>query len=557
MTQERRPFTMSQSKSRAALAAITLLLALITALPLQAATLRRPFEDRATVTIAAGRYLGLECKMPRAGARDAFLDRYLEPAVNREAFLKARKVFLHYGLLKPEVQRRVVETIFPQDYADAAGWWHVATQEQAPGAESWFNLAEWLTGDGMNYNILEYIPENQAYKGPLRKGRVLFIPRDLLKPAFKAPSPAPKGRFALQRPESPTGGLRYGHDADGEYGIYRGQRGDELQSGIIQRFTPYPAGPAASRALSRILRRSGILPPASARVGQEIRIPLDMLAVQYRPAPPGAALEGIAIILDPGHGGTDPGKNHGDVLEDEITYDLVLRIKSELEATTRARVHTTLLDPDQGSTFTAARSFTHDEDEVILTTPNYNPVNTDTAVIMRVFLVNALYREELERGTPPENVFFASIHCDSLPERLSGTMVYIPGAAYRPDVETFNNPFYQSYKEARGHETITITAPEREDAERRGQRFGEILLDTLREHQLTVSASEKPIRNIIIRSASSRFVPGVIRNTKVPTRVLVETANVQNPQDRANIVDPAWRQAYAEAFAEAIRRYFE
>ena len=558
MTAERRirQFFTQFLVSRCAAGAILFLVACLAPLAGAAEPIRRPFEDGVTIIAHEGRALYLECQLPKRTARSNFLKRHLADDSTRKFYQKLKAFHLAFDELKPETQRRVIETLFPSDYADGAGWWHRVTYQDTPGFESWWNLADWLTGRGRNYNFLEPIAENRDFVGRPRNGQVLFIPRDLLKDVFKTPSPARPGRDPL-RPIT-IGDLRYGVDSEGEYAAYHMKQGETIHVNVIGRFTELRGEAAVDNAVARVLNRNNITDPRRVMPGQEIRIPVDMLAPAYQPRG-GSGLDGIVIILDAGHGGGDPGKEQGDVFEDEITYDIVLRIKQRLESTTRARIHTTVLDPDHDGKPTTASSFLHDQDELLLTTPNYNPTNTTMSVIMRAFLVNHLFREEVKAGTPKENVFFASIHVDSLPERLSGTMVYIPGAAHRGDVESFDNPIYQQYKEAQGQETITITAPERQDAEQRARKFAEGLLTALRQHQppITVSASEKPIRDIIIQSASSRYIPGVIRNTIVPTRVLVETANVQNPQDRANLIDPAWRQAYAEAFVEAVIQYFD
>jgi N-acetylmuramoyl-L-alanine amidase len=518
--------------------------------------IRKPFEAGVAIAVKDGRILYLECQIPKRSARSAFLKRSLADESLRKPLQKLKTFNLAYEILTPQVQRRVIETLFPDDYADQAGWWHRVTYAQHPGFESWWNMSTWLTGRGRNYNFLEPIAENQDYFGTPRNGQVLFIPRDLLLDAFKTPSPARSGREPLI--PSSQGDLRYGTDSEGEYAAYRIKQGETIHVNVIGRFTDLRGEAAVDGAVLRVLTRNKITDPKRVLAGQEIRVPLDMLARQYRPRT-GSGLDGVVVILDPGHGGTDPGKEHGDVLEDEITYDLVVRIRAELERTTKARVHVTLLDPDQNDVPSSASRFTRDQDELILTTPNYNPVDTTKSVVLRMYLVNAIYREELARGTQPEKVLFASIHCDSLPAKLNGTMVYIPGAAHRGDVETPENPFYDGFKEAQGHRSITMTPAERQRDEGMSRAFAQTLVDTLQRQQrpIAVSSTGVPIRDVIIQSPTSKYIPGVIRNAKVPTRVLVETANVQNDYDRANLIDPQWRQAYAEAFVEAIRNHFD
>lgn len=538
------------------MAVIAMFLVFTAEVAIAAEPIRKPFEAGVTIAVKDGRILYLECQIPKRSARSAFLKRSLADESLRKSVQKLKTFNLAYEILKPEVQRRVIETLFPDDYADQAGWWHRVTYDQHPGFESWWNMSTWLTGRGRNYNFLEPIAENQDYFGAPRNGQVLFIPRDLLLDAFKTPSPAGSGREPLI--PSSQGELRYGTDSEGEYAAYHIKQGETIHVDIIGRFTDLRGEAAVDGAVLRVLTRNKIADPKRVLAGQEIRVPLDMLARQYRPRT-GSGLDGVVVILDPGHGGTDPGKEHGDVLEDEITYDLVVRIRAELERTTKARVHVTLLDPDQNDVPSSASQFGRDQDELVLTTPNYNPVDTTKSVVLRMYLVNAIYRDELARGTQPDKVLFASIHCDSLPAKLNGTMVYIPGASYRGDVETPENPFYDGFKEAQGHRTITMTAAERQRDEGMSRAFAQTLVDTLERQQrpIAVSSTGVPIRDVIIQSPTSKYIPGVIRNAKVPTRVLVETANVQNDYDRANLIDPQWRQAYAEAFVEALHNHFD
>lgn len=522
-----------------------------------AEAIRRPFEAGVTIAVEGGRTLYLECQLPKRSARTAFLKRSLADQNARKRYQKLKNFPLSFDELKPEVQRRVIETLFPGDYADNAGWWHRVTFEEAPGLESWWNMAVWLTGRGRNYNFLEPIPENQDFYGTPHNGQVLFIPRDLLKDAFKAPSPVRSDRVPL-KPVT-IGELRFGVDSEGEYAAYLLKKGETIHVDVIGRFTDLRGEAAVDNGVARVINRNQIPDPKRLLPGQEIRVPLDMIARQYRPEGAGMGLEGVVVILDPGHGGCDTGKFHDTILEDEITYDLVTRIKAELKRSTQARVHTTVLDPDQQDLPSESSSFTHDQDEVILTTPNYNPTDTDASVILRMYLANALYRDELARGVKPEKVIFVSIHCDSLPEKLFGTMVYIPGAAYREDEESPDSPFYDGFKEAQGFRSIVMTPAERQRDEAMSRVFAQTLLDTLQQQQpqIAISSTGNPIRDVIIKSKTSRYIPGVIRNAKIPTRVLVETANVQNDGDRANLANPQWRQAYAVAFVQALKKHFE
>lgn len=518
-------------------------------------TIRKPFENGATISVEGGRALIIECQFPKRSARSAFLKKVLADSKAVKRYQKLKQFNLAFEELKPESQRRVIENLFPDDYVDAAGWWHRVTYDNTPGFESWWNLSVWLTGRGRNYNFLEPIPENQDFFGNPHNGQVLFIPRDLLKDAFKTLSPPRPGR----EPLAPVtiGELRFGVDGEGEYAAYHMKQGETIHVNVIGHFTELRGEAVVDNAVARVLKRNAITDPRRVLPGQEIRVPLDMIARKFRPNS-GSGLDGVVVILDPGHGGTDPGKYHDDVLEDEITYDIVVRIKSELEKNTHARVHMTMLDPSQGENPNNTAEFEQDEDEVVLTTPNYSPTNTSASVVLRMYLINSIYRDELAQGVKPENVLLASIHCDSLPAGLSGTMIYVPGASWREDEETPESDFYDGFKEAQGFRTITMTPAERQRDEAMSRSFAQDLLDSLQKHQppLAISSTGNPVRDVIIKSKSSRYIPGVIRNAKVPTRVLVETANVENDNDRANYTNPAWRQAYAEAFVEALKKHY-
>ena len=49
--------------------------------------------------------------------------------------------------------------------------------------------------------------------------------------------------------------------------------------------------------------------------------------------------EKIVIVLDPGHGGHDPGTTVGTRYESEYNYDVALLLKDKLEKTGKFEVH--------------------------------------------------------------------------------------------------------------------------------------------------------------------------------------------------------------------------
>ena len=78
-------------------------------------------------------------------------------------------------------------------------------------------------------------------------------------------------------------------------------------------------GPATLRALRQLHRRV---------VGGRPQLLRDLVAV----ADSGPSLLGKRVVLDPGHGGDDPGVTAGGLTEAELTWDLVSRLEGRLSA---------------------------------------------------------------------------------------------------------------------------------------------------------------------------------------------------------------------------------
>jgi N-acetylmuramoyl-L-alanine amidase len=563
-----------------------------------ASVVRKPMDPGVMIALKGGRTLYLECRPPQGSKRDAFLKKYLADSGAASRFKGLSTVPLMYKDLKPAMQRKVVVTMFTQDFANPEGWWHIVSYDGSVGVETWWNLAEWLTGKGTNYKALEALKENrEARDGSLKKGQVVFIPKSLLLSEFKKPSADHVARMKRLRPPAPRlednggeeefqdtfveGDLRYGSDGKGKYAAYKLKKGEALYTSVVIRFTEFREVTVVNDAAQEILDRNGISNPRRIHVGQEIRVPLDMIADRYLPrenerrqafeasqkempvarpaAQDGKNLNGVVIVLDPGHGGADQGTHHGSAFEDELTYDIAIRIKRLLEKTTKARVHMTLKDKSQGDKPSGAKRFKHDVDEVVLSTPNYSPNNTRISANLRWYVANDIYREERARGVKPEHMLFASVHCDALYHKLRGSMVYVPGAAYREQKESPpSGSIYNNFQEARQQRSVSFTRAELRRDEALSRSFANTLLASLRSHnpRIAVHRTSDPIRNVIQRTRTKRYVPTVLRNTLIPTKVLVETANLKNDKDRQRLTDPEWRQWYAEAFVNAVKNHF-
>jgi N-acetylmuramoyl-L-alanine amidase len=378
--------------------------------------------------------------------------------------------------------------------------------------------------------------------------------------------------------------LRYGEDKQGKYAEYRIKQGETVYSDVVVRFTDMRDNEDVQDGCDQVLRRSGIKTASAIQPGQALRIPLEILSDAYQPAgsqlrqsydevheearklkagkETAKGLKGVLVILDPGHGGRDKGAMYepAGLYEDELTYDIVVRLKRLLETKSQAKVYTTLKDPNQGYEPSSAKKFIADEDEQILTTPVYPNEDGHVSAALRWYLANDIYRKSAKAGIKDSRALFLSIHCDSIFNgKMRGTMIYVPGAAYRRDTETADGDIYNRFAEARAQRTVKTTARQRERDEALSYNFASTVISTLsatRKPTIKVHSPGEPIRNVIRQKGGRAYVPAVLRNCMVPTKVLVETANLMNAEDRKCLADPLWRQAFAEALFKAINVHF-
>lgn len=374
-----------------------------------------------------------------------------------------------------------------------------------------------------------------------------------------------------------TEGLLEYHDG---HAVYKLQAGESLYSAVVVRFTDYWDNQSILAACGIIAQHSGIQDVHCIPAGQKIIIPMEMLSARFQPQGSEQRiayeavreeeqrlkkdrvytkdLAGIVIVLDSGHGGRDHGaaKDELGLYEDEINYDIVCRIKALLEKQTNAEVYVTIHDPKQNYAFSEATSFSHDTRELLKTTPSYNLWDQDTSITLRWNLANYLYHRERKKGTDPRKVVFASIHCDYLfNETLRGAMVYVPGAAHRNDKDVSTSATFSKYKEVSRDTASKSTKAERKRDEALSRLFAAALIQSMRTNQppLKVHDAGDPIRSVIRRGETEVFLPGVLRYNNIPTKVLVEVANMNNKQDQQRLSNPLWRQWFAKAFVNALR----
>lgn len=550
--------------------------------------IRQPFDDFSTVAFRNGRLIFLECRPPAGEAAKSFLDRYLADHVDWHTYAGKGAVALRFSDLKGEVQRAILLSLFPHDFVDAAGWHHHVTYTGAE-QESLWALSEWLTGKGTNQQEIKR--SNPSLREPLPSGQRILFPISLLLEVMRTPTPA---RQAAEETdaihETPpmdlaeaAKSLEFRTRGRKRYAVYRLKPGEALYTAVVVRFTDYSDNTDILKACDLIQKESGIVDVRNMDPGTEVYVPVEMLADRFKPENTqerreyeavlqeakrlkgqvhSKDLEGVVVILDPGHGGKDHGaqKQNGShcLYEDELNYDIVCRIKRVLESQTRAKVYVTMLDPDQQYEPMECERFVCDEDEVVLVSPNYWNGDAKVSANLRWYLANHIFKEEVAAGADPRKIIFTSIHCDALYNgKLRGAMVYLPGAEHRRDQERPEPAaLYANYTEARAQPVARSTAAERRRDEALSRNFAETLLACLGEARIKRHSVGDPIRSSIRQSGGREYVPAVLRNTLVPTKVLVECANLTNEIDYKWLAQPWWRQRFAEAYVEALKRYY-
>jgi N-acetylmuramoyl-L-alanine amidase len=555
-----------------------------TATSIQAAeVVRRPLESGVYALARDGGTVGLEIILPQSSNSQRVLAKYLAVESEWTQYRGRLNSFVPISKLKPAYQRRVLLSVFERDAVDAQGWWHQVVFT----SETTWTICALLTGNGSNHGIVAAHPANDGLSSTLHRGDIVLIPFSTLNKSFGEATPDRMiPRAAVTEPNvelaALSDGLRFAADARGSYAIYTLKKGESLYSSVVVRFTDLHDNADILEACQTIAARSSIRDVRDIDAGRSILIPAEMLSARFQPR--GTAvrdeyeatlveaqrlrgdqgrskdLAGVVVILDPGHGGTDSGARHSrdGLYEDEINYDIVCRIKQLLEQETSARVHLTLIDRSQGVVASNTKRFEPDQDEELMTSPRYpNTGTADNSANLRWMLANALYDREVRAGADSKKIVFTSVHTDMIyNDKIRGTMIYVPGAAYRRNSETRSDAMYAKYAEGRSYNRFTSDSAERKRDEALSRNFADVLIEEIGRARIKRHDNGDPIRNVVVRNRSERWVPAVIRNTKVPTKVLIETANLNNAIDRQRLADPAWRQTFAEAYVDALKRYY-
>jgi N-acetylmuramoyl-L-alanine amidase len=504
-------------------------------------------------------------------------------------------VIVPFRMLKPNLQREIVTTLFPQDRKSAEGWTHIVVGARGIEGESLWKIAEWFTGDGANYTLIRRANPGQGLS--TRKGDVILIPKRLLTAGFGGSSEESNAQTtaaetrkpahdAAQRPPAdedvpettPALGipsLNYERASAEPHAVYRLQKGEALYSSVAIRFTGRVFAKDVYDVIDRIVKFNDIEDVARLPVGYAVKIPMDLLLPEYRPKDDptrvareatkresakvarrtrAAGLSGVQVILDAGHGGRDVGTEQADVWESTYVYDVACRLKRILENESAATVAMTTKSKANGFTIADRNVLAGASDHYVQTTPRYLLDDAIVGVNLRWYLANSIFRRAMSKGVPKEKVIFLSIHADSLHPSLRGAMAYIPGATLSTGSYGKKGDIYLTRAEVREQPKVTHSRDEALLAEGLSRELAESIVASFQNNALKVHPFE-PVRDNIIRG-SKEWVPAVIRHNQVPTRLLLEVCNLGNRKDRELIKTRKYRQELAQAIYEGLVAFY-
>ena len=521
------------------------------------------------VSITADEEVILSARPLPGEGTDAFIKRFTENPTTKKAILDqnagvklfARNVFVRvpYRLLSDNYRKIAMEALFPKDRADASGWLHVVTGP-AGHPESLWRIAEWFTGDGANYRLIR--SEGAISSLETEVGQTVRIPARLLLPGFRA--------AVVAEPEPPP--LEFDRDQKGRFAAYRLKRGEALYSAVVVRFTGRVHAEDVNAKAVEIAARSGIGDVHAIPVGFVVKIPVEDLSPEFRPADDPARIEeektrletaqfvnrvraadlsGVTFVLDAGHGGRDTGAVVEGLQEAEGVYDLACRVENLLTQHTKARVVRTV----RGKTPCARSGGATDWKKArVLTTPPYDLDDAVAGVNLRWYLANSILRKSIQSGGSVDRTVFLSLHADSLHPAVRGAMIYIPGEKFLSGSFSKQGAVYAARREVREEPSVSFSHTERLKAEGVSRDLAEKIVAAFRASNLPLHAFQ-PIRRNVIRSGRE-WVPAILRYNRIPARVLVEVGNLNNPEDRQLLVTKSFRDRVARALVAGLVDFY-
>jgi N-acetylmuramoyl-L-alanine amidase len=501
--------------------------------------------------------------------------------------MRDRQILVPVETLREDLRLEAVRRLFPVDKRVEGGWQHWVLDPFQGGEESWEWLSALFTGTSERAGALKREnPDREAHG--LQRGKTILVPDSVLLPVFESlepvptPTPIPTATSVPATPSpvpprtaGPTAPLDYGSDEVGEYAIYRLRRGEALYSAVVVRFTGQLLAKQVNETAMEIAGRSGIEDVTDIPVGYPVKISLDLLLPEYLPAENprrqawaeeqrelgrfleivhAADLSGVQVILDAGHGGNDTGALVGGLWESDYAYDIMCRIKANLERHTRAQAWTTVTLKGGGCAVPSLDRLPHRRDAYILTRPPYPLEDSVLGVHLRWYLTNDIILNRLGPTFPRSRTVFLSVHADSLHPTVRGAMVYVPSRYLRPEKFTVDRKDIKRFAEYRNHPTIRLGADFKARVEASSRHLAENIISSLEKNEIGIHPYE-PVRDRVLRGRRS-WVPAVLRFTAAQNAVLLEACNMANPEDRALLQKAAWREQFARAVVEGMASAF-
>ncbi|MEJ2188967.1 MAG: N-acetylmuramoyl-L-alanine amidase [Acidobacteriota bacterium] len=508
-----------------------------------------------------------------------------------ETPMRGHPVRIPVEVLRSDLLLEAVERLFPLDHRTIDGWRHQVLDPFGRDAseETWEWLAALFTGRaGEAAELRKANP--RAAAGGLTRGSTLVIPERLLLVGFRAVAPvvtptpvavaAPHEIMvrptpvAASRPSSSP--LDYGEDRQGPYAVYRLRKGEALYSAVVVRFTGQLLAKQVNQTAMEIAARSGIKDVTDIPIGYPVKIPLELLLPEYLPRDDprrqawveqrrelahfleviyAADLSGVQVILDAGHGGKDTGAVVDGVWEATYAYDIMCRIKANLERHTQATVWTTVEHGKGGCSTPATDRLQQSRNAYLLTQPRYRLDDSVLGVHLRWYLTNDIILNRLGSDVPRSKTVFLSVHADSLHPSVRGAMAYVPSRYLRPTAPyTVKRGDIQRFAEYRNHPTVRLGPEFKARVEASSRHLATDIVGSLQRNGIAVHPYD-PVRDRVLRGRRS-WVPAVLRYTAAQNAVLLECCNMANDQDRALLQKSAWREQFARAVVEGMAAAF-
>jgi N-acetylmuramoyl-L-alanine amidase len=268
-----------------------------------------------------------------------------------------------------------------------------------------------------------------------------------------------------------------------------------------------------------------------------------------------ADLSGVQVILDAGHGGKDTGAVVDGVWEATYAYDIMCRIKANLERHTQATVWTTVEHGKGGCSTPATDRLEQSRNAYLLTQPRYRLDDSVLGVHLRWYLTNDIILNRLGSDIPRSKTVFLSVHADSLHPSVRGAMAYVPSRYLRPTAPyTVKRSDIQRFAEYRNHPTVRLGPEFKARVEASSRHLATDIVGSLQRNGIAVHPYD-PVRDRVLRGRRS-WVPAVLRYTAAQNAVLLECCNMANDQDRALLQKSAWREQFARAVVEGMAAAF-